>query len=141
MGIGYGVLLKRGNGATPETFTSIASITRMVGTLTQSQTFVDNTDYASPNGYEEFLPGIKTGGSFEAELKHIGGDASLSGIQNDFDNNLLRNYQIYFPADSEGTAKTATFAAYVESLAYDQPIKELKTMKATFKLTGPITWS
>lgn len=58
--IGYGSLLKLGNGASPEVFTTIAEVKSING-FGFTNTEVNVTHMESPNGWEEFIGGLKTG--------------------------------------------------------------------------------
>lgn len=64
--IGFGTLLQRGDGGSPEVYTTILEITSITGPSLARET-VDATHYESPSGYREFLGGLIDGGEVTFE--------------------------------------------------------------------------
>lgn len=58
--IGYGTTFKIGNGASPNVFTSVLEV-KSVNGFGFTGNEVNATHMESPNGYEEFVGGLKTG--------------------------------------------------------------------------------
>ena len=93
--IGYGTLLKLGNASSPETFTTIAEVKSIEGfgfTLNE----VNATHMESPNGYEEFVSGLKTGDTMTVLLNMIRANAvDTKGV---WDAGVRRNFELNFPS-------------------------------------------
>lgn len=93
--IGYGTLLKLGNGSSPETFTTIAEVKSIDGfgfTLAE----VEATHMESPNGYNEYVSGMKDGDTITAVLNMIRSNAI--DTKTVWDAGLRRNFELNFPS-------------------------------------------
>lgn len=136
----FGTLLKRGNGASPETFTAVAEITNLEGPNFSMDT-VDVTHHTSPNGYREFLPSFKDAGEIAADMNFVPSSSEQdpsTGILSDFENRTLRNWQVVFPDDS---TTTAAFSAYVTGASLSAPVDGKLAAKVTLRISGAVTWS
>lgn len=131
----FGTLIKRGNGATNETFTTIANVASISGPSLEADQ-VDVTSHDSPNMFEEFVGGIKRGGEVELELNFDPSESTHDQVLDDFDSGLGHNYQLVFPTDP---AITWTFAAIVTKFSPDAPFDDKLSATVTLKLTGPVT--
>ena len=58
--VGFGVILKKGDGGSPEAFTDYGLEVTSVNGIGVSRSSQDATHMASPGGYAEFIHGIKT---------------------------------------------------------------------------------
>lgn len=137
---GFGTLLKAGDGATPETFTTIAEIYN-IGGPNPSREMIDMTHHESPSDYREKLPSFKDGGQITFDANFLPANSthdSTSGFWADFENGTRRNFQIVFP--DPGTT-TASFAGYVMSPNISAPIDDRLGVSVTLEVDGPITWS
>ena len=138
--LGYGTQLKRGDGATPEIFTAIAEV-RDISGPNLSRDFEEVTHQASPAGYTEFLPKLKSGSELQFELAFLPGDPTQdanTGLLADYESGAKRNYKLVFPFTPN---KTASFAAFVQSLQPKAPVNAAMTASATLKITGPVSWA
>lgn len=131
----FGTLLKRGDGATSETFTTIAQATSISGPNLEAEQ-IDVTSHDSPNRFEEFVAGIKRGGEVELELNFDPSESTHEQILDDFDGAVQHNFQLVFPTSP---AITWTFAAIVTAFSPEAPFDDKLAATATFKLTGPVT--
>lgn len=143
-----GTLLKIGDGASPEVFTTVAEIlTLKVSGRAIATPDVTNMD--SPKDglgviYQEFIGSIATGGDVDFTYNFI---PSSSGGQNDlrqhFDG-LTHNFQIVTPVDNTAnspvTKWTFSFAAIVsESDNVDFDIQKQMIGSGKLKISGPTT--
>lgn len=124
----YGTLFKQGA-------TTIAEVTSIpdVGPVSE---MVEVTNLDSPNGYREYIAGLKDGEEFPVEMNFLPGNLSQAGLRTNQDNGTAATYSIIWT----GAGETWTFSALVRSTkasgsSPNDPLK--KTV--TFKLTGPIT--
>jgi len=93
--IAYLTLLKMGDGSSPETFTTIAEVKSINGFgFTASE--VNATHMESPNGYEEFVAGLKTGDTMTIRLNGIRSNMLLTKAV--WDAGLRKNFELNLPS-------------------------------------------
>lgn len=137
--IGFGVLLKRGDGASPtEAFTAIAELQSIQGPG-YSLEVVDATHSESPDAHREKIAGLIDAGEVSAEVTFLPTDATqnfAAGIQKDLLDRTKRNFQIVWPGP-----KTYAFAAFVTSFQPQASISDKMTASITLAITGKVTES
>lgn len=140
--IGLGVHVARGDGASPEVFTDIAEVIDVSPpSMTKDQVEATHTD--SPDGFREYIPGLKDGGEFSLTMNFLPNNATQNntsgGLLNDFINETSsRNWRIQFP----GSPFTYwTFKATVIGYEPATPIDDRMTAVVTFKVAGAPTIS
>lgn len=75
---GIGVILQRGDGASPEVFATIANVTQIsAGGVTVNM--IDATHLDSPDFYAEFIPGLKTADEWTATVQWDPSNATQNG--------------------------------------------------------------
>lgn len=134
----FGTLLKLGDGASSETFTTIAEVRDIKGPSLELAT-EDMTNHSSTNGWEESIGTILSGGDIQFELNWIPAHATQSysaGLLKDMVNRTLRNFQLVIPAASP---VTWAFSAYVTKFPPDLPVKGGQRVSVTLKLSGQPT--
>lgn len=132
----FGTLLKRGNAATPEVFTTIAEVGDIAGPTLKTQ-LEDATNHGSSGSFEEKIPTVQSMGSIKFPVSFIPTNATHSysaGIVLDWKNKTKRNFQMVFPDNT-----TWTFAAYVEQVDFKAPVKKVLTADITLTITGAPT--
>jgi predicted secreted protein len=138
--IGYGVHLARGDGASPEVYTNLAELIDLTTpSMTKDQVEATHTD--SPDGFREFIPGLKDGGEFSATCNYAPGNATQGnasgGALNDFINETSsRNWRITFPGSP---ATTWTFKATIIGYEIATPMDDRITITISFKVAGAPT--
>lgn len=138
----FGVLVKRGNGAATEVFTSVSKVRDSNGPEYSLDT-INVTNNDSTGGWEEVAPTILRSGSFTFNALHDPRNAtqSTAGIKGDMQSKRLVNWRVYLPpATATGYDKLA-FAGYVTGINQGQPFEGAKTIDVTVKPTGTVTWS
>lgn len=135
----YGTLLKIGDGAGPEVFTTIAEISNLGGPAL-SQDPIDVTHHSSPGAWKEFVGGLLDGGELSAELNFIPTEAThrdaSGGLLNDLKNRTLRNFELVFP---DGGATTWSFSAFITGFEIGAPVDGKLSASMTIKLSGQPT--
>lgn len=135
--IGFGTLFKTGNGAIPEIFTSLAEVTNVTPPA-MARDSIDATHEESPEGYREFIPGLKDGGEVSLELNFIPGNTTADDLIAEFDattgTGAIKNRQIVFP-----NGEILAFRAFLTAFETDAPIDDKMTLSVTFKVTGKPT--
>lgn len=139
MGISsFGTLLKMGDGASPEVFTTIAEVLDISGPSLALDT-EETTSHSSTGGWEEFVATILRSGevSFSVNYDPVGAthDAS-TGLISDMENRTLRNFQLVFP-DTGST--TWSFAAYVTGFEPGMPVAGKLSADVSLKISGQPT--
>jgi len=135
--IGYGTLLKRGDGANPENFTTVAEVLSCTGP-NLSLNIVDATHMESPGYTQEFLPGLIDPGTITLNCAFVPSDTSQSNLMSDLKNRTKRNFQMVFP---DPTNTTWGFAGYVVGWAVTAPINDRLTADISIKVTSVISES
>lgn len=130
MTIGIGTILKVGDGAGPEVFTTVARVMEvdwpklkayMVETTNHSDEYVQQ----SHSGVREFT-------GFSVTLEWTDDEATHATIRTNFDSNTAKNYKLISP----DTQVTYTFAAFVEEIGRETKIKDVQRMKIMIRPQG-----
>lgn len=130
-----GTLIKRGNGASPEVFTTIDGVTNLSGP-TQSREYIDTTHHTSAGGFREKKPSFKDPGQISFDLLWDPADVQHEGLLDDFEGDVLRNFKIVYP--DTGAAEWL-FSSYVSSFEVSAGFDAALTAAVTLDLTGQIT--
>jgi hypothetical protein len=137
---GFGTLMQRGDGGSPEVFSTIAEV-RSIGALNLTIEMIDATNHSSTGGYRELLPSFKDAGEITFDMNFLPSDPSQSpaaGLILDYNNKTKRNYRIQFP----NIAATKVIAAgYITGFNITAPIDDRLAAAVTIKITGEPTWS
>lgn len=134
---GFGTLLARGNGATSETFTTVAEV-RSIRGPGQSLELVDATHMESPSGFREWLASFKDGGEVTFQVNFLPANATHTGLYTDHAAKTKRNFRITWP-NTAGTK--CTFAAFITGLSPSASVGEMLLNDVTLRITGAVTWS
>ncbi|WP_046501620.1 phage tail tube protein [Streptomyces odonnellii] len=132
---GYGVQLKRGDGADPEVFTAIANITNLTGPGLSRNT-IDVTAHDSPDRYMEFIGGLIDGGDVSVDVNY--NPAVHDSLVADLEDDDPRNYQIVFP---DPAATTWTVPGIMTGFEPSAPVDDKLSASLTFKVAGKPTLS
>lgn len=93
--IGYGTLLKLGNDASPQVFTTIAEVSSIDGFgFTASE--VEATHMESPNSYVERVAGMKDGDTMTVVMNMLRQNAIDTKVV--WDAGLIRDWELNFPS-------------------------------------------
>jgi len=135
--LGFGVLLKVGDGATAEAFTTVAELIGLSGPGLSMDT-VESTHTESAGANKEYIAGLKDAGEISADFNFLPANATHQGLITDQENRTLRNFQIVWP-DTAGT--TWSFSAFVTNYEPASPIEDRMTSSVTLKISGAPTFS
>jgi hypothetical protein len=131
----YGTLLKLGDGATPEVFTTIAE----VGDLEAPEILLATEDATShdSDGWEETVGTLLSGGEPSFKINWQPTDAThdeTTGLLYSILNRVKKNFKIVLP----NTAKTFSFSALVTGFKPLQPVKGLLQAEIKLKISGTV---
>ena len=126
---GFGTKLLRSDMATPTpTFTELAGISNITGPGITRE-ILDVTAHDSPDGYREFLGGVKDPGEISVDVNY---DPEEHDIWiDDLDDVDPRDYELEFP---DGTIWE--FKALLTNFEIGAPFDDKLTGSASFKVTG-----
>lgn len=138
--LGYGSLLKKGNGASPEVFNTIAEVTEVSG-FGAERALIEVTNFDSANAFREYIAGMKDGVQFTARANFLPNNASqdfANGLGADFESGAAKNFKLSLT----GGIGTFTFAALVigwkpETISPNAAI----TATFTLKVSGSISFA
>lgn len=134
----FGTLLKIGDGAPTEAFTTIAEVMDISGP-SLAQGTVEVTSQAATARYREFIATLKDGGEISFDINYITTDGThdpTTGLLNDFEDGTLRNFQLVFP-DTGST--TWTIPSIVTGFEPSAPVDGALTASVTLKVSGQPT--
>jgi predicted secreted protein len=134
---GFGTQFKRGNGATPtEVFTTIANVTNISGPDRSRET-IDVTAHDSPEGWMEFIGGLKDGGEVQLDLNYDPAETTHD-LDDDFDLDVAWNYKIVILPGTEDEW-TWSIAGVMTALGDEFPYDDKMARSMTVKITGKPT--
>lgn len=134
----FGTLLKRGDGGSPETFTSVAEV-RSINGVNLTRDTSDVTHHESTGKWEEVIVGIKRSGQLTAEVNYLPGNATQNGsagVLKDFNDGTKRNWEMVL---TDASNLKWSFAAFVTGFATAAPRDGELIGTITLKLTGQVT--
>ena len=127
---GVGTKFRRWSGSN---WVDIAEINSIDGPSKTRDT-IDVTSLDSTGGYREFIGGFRDGGTVTLPMNFT--RATYDVMNNDFESNVLQNYEIFLP-DLEGTS--FEFEGLVSELGMSVPTDDKVTADVTIKVSGQVT--
>lgn len=134
---GFGTQLQRGDGATPEVFTTIANVTSISGPSFALDT-IDVTAHDSANGIREFVAGLVDVGEISLDLNFDPSETTHTGLRDDLINRIARHFKLVFPVSP---AVTWSFTALVTAFSLNEPMDDKLSGSVTLKISGLPTFS
>lgn len=134
----YGSLLKIGDGAGSETFTTIGELRNISGP-SLSADVVDVSTHASPGAYREKIATLLDAGEITFTVNYIPTTAThnaTTGILATYKNRTLRNWQLVFP---DGSSTTWSFSGFVTGFQPSEPVDGELSADITITLSGQPT--
>jgi predicted secreted protein len=134
----FGTLLKIGDGAGSETFTTVAEVKSITGP-TLSAKIDDVTTHSTTTPWREKLATLLDAGTVSFDLNFIPTNATqshTSGLLRDFENRTKRNFKLVLP-DSGST--TWAITAYIQDFKMAAPVDGVLNASLTLNISGPPT--
>jgi len=127
-----GTKLQRGDGASPEVFTTIPEI-RDITFPPLTTDFVDVTNHDSVGDFEEVIPTIRRSGELVAEMNYLPQSATQNVMLTDQAAKVKRNFKMIMidPANTEWA-----FTAYVVGFEVTGNVEEAYNATLRLKVTG-----
>lgn len=137
--LGYTSLLKRGNGASPETFTTVAEVRGLSG-FGVKRALRNVTNLDSAGGSLEYIAALKDGAEISLKVNFLPANPTQTpstGLIGDADVDSAKNFKLQLPSGFG----TFNFAAVNLGWQADEITPEAEiTGTFTLKISGPITW-
>ncbi|MCA3255080.1 MAG: hypothetical protein INF91_05640 [Alphaproteobacteria bacterium] len=130
-----GCVIKRGDGAGSEVFTTIGEVKGFDGP-SGSLTIIDVT--ALGDSHKRKLPGTIDEGQITMTVNLDTQNAMQAALITDRQAGTLRNFKIEF--DDAGSL-TAAFAAYVVSITPSASVDNAVEASITLEISGAVTWT
>lgn len=130
--IGYGCVLQRSDGGSPEQFVDLGELIDP-GQHTKTRDAVEATHTASPGAYREFIGGLRDGGEFTATIALVPASTAFVALNTDFDSDTAQQYRFKF---NDSAVTKWTFHAFITNIQDATPIDDRMTQAVTFKVTG-----
>ena len=131
-----GATIGKGDGASPEVFTTIANITSISGPNLEAAD-IEVTDLSSTA--KEFLQGLEDSGTIDLEGFYDQTNTQHQEMRDNVGANTAVNYKITLTQGSP--AETITFSARVMSFSIGHEVDGAVTMSMSLKIDGSVTWS
>ena len=132
----FGTLLKIGDGASSETFTTIAEVTDIGGPELALE-ISEVTSHSSTNGWKEKIGALLDGGQVSFSINYIPTNSThnnTNGLIADMVARTLRNFTLTFPQ-----ATVWSFSALVVGFSPTEPIDNGLTADVTLEISGQPT--
>jgi predicted secreted protein len=132
---GFGTLFQRGDNA-GAVFTTIANVTNISGPSRSRET-IDVTAHDSPDGWMEFIGGLKDGGEVSLDINYDPAETTHD-LDDDFDDAVPRAYRIVILPDTEDEY-TWTITGVMTGLEDEFPYDDKMARSMTIKVSGKPT--
>lgn len=130
--IGFGALFKIESLDSPNVMITVGEITS-IKPPSVSRDAVDATHSESPEGWREFIAGLKDGGEASVDLNFVPGGAGITMLLRELGVDTVTACAITLPTTP---AYSWTFDAILTGFEPDIPIDDKMSATATFKVTG-----
>lgn len=129
-GIGYGTFFKIRTSTGPDVYTTIGEQTAVnpFGIAVDS---IDASHEGSPNGYREFIPGLKDSGEASFEINYVPGGSAEAAIMSAI--GTTKVCRAVFPSGAY-----AQYSAFITEFSPEAPLDDKMTASITLKITGEI---
>ena len=132
----FKTLLKIESAPASATYNTIGEVMDISGGGS-SAVIEDATSHSSPDWDEAISVGLRSGGEITFSLNAVEPDTQQDLLYSTQAGHLPANFQLVFP---DGTRKRS-FAALVQNIGEEYPVKGKMTRNVTLKVTGAITRS
>lgn len=136
--IATGTLLKKGDSASPEVFTTVPEVMRLNGPSIRFDLLDVSSHDNGGSNFREYIPGFADGDSISFEINFKPSNTVQKSIRVDAEARTRRNYQVVFPDTPDNTVRIATF---VERFLPTADAGAVLKANGSLKITGAPTWS
>ncbi len=129
---GFGTMFQVGDGASPETFTTVADVSDISGPSI-SLNAIDVTTHDSTDGWAEFVGGVIDAGEVSFDINFDPAETTHQNLRTLLTNRAVNNFRIVFPTSP---VTTWQFAGLVTSYEVNAPVDDKLSASITIKITG-----
>jgi len=133
--VSEGVILKRGDGGAPETFTEVSEVVSFDGPG-GTAAVIDVTHLRS--SAKEKRIGLPDEGQIKLEMNYVPSDSMQAALRSDRVTRTRRNFKLLM-TDTGPT--TASFAAYVLEFSVKGGVDQKIAASITLEIDGTVTWA
>ncbi len=132
---GTGTNFQRGDGASPESFTTVGDVTQISGPqITKDEIEVTALDSTA----KEFLGALDDPGELTLELNWNPQDTEHVNLRTDAEGSTVRNYRVVW---SDVSSTQVTFAAEVMEFTISTEAQDAVKASVRLKISGALTWA
>jgi len=132
---GTGTNFQRGDGASPEVFTTVGDVINVTGPgITKDEIEVTALDSSA----KEFIGALDDPGEVSLELNWNPQDAEHVNLRTDAEGNTARNYRIVW---SDVSATQVTFNGEVMEFSINTEANDAAKGSVRVKINGALTWA
>jgi hypothetical protein len=128
----FSARLQKGDGGSPEVFTTIAEVKDIEGPEIRSL-FEEVTSMDSADGFAEKIPTTREASDVTFQVNMLQDDATQNGLRADLAAGTYRNFRLLLPP---GYTKRISFGGYVQSIGQSAPVKGALTSAMSLVVTG-----
>ncbi len=139
---GFGAILQRGDGQSPENFVAVMGVKSISGPNISRDTH-DTTTQAQASNYREFIGGMVDGGELSFEANFLPRDPSQNfsegGFLAEFDRNSCNsrgNWRVLLPECEGEPEGYIELQAIVTGAGFQFPMDDLMSFSGTMKVSG-----
>lgn len=133
--IGHGASLLIATIAAPTVYVPLAEVTSITPPP-MTRDIIDATHMDSPDGWREFIAGLKDGGELSLAINFVPGGATDLRLIEMQTESAPSPIKIRFPGGSEWG-----FDAFCTGYTPNVPVEDKMTAEATFKVTGAVDFT
>jgi hypothetical protein len=133
-----GVVIKMSDGAGTPVFTTVANVMGMTSSG-QTMEMIDATHLDSTDGFREYLPSFKDGGTYDLQIAWDPTNATLNattGLKAAYDDKALTDFKI--DCTGAGVALVISFSAYVSNLGFAASVGQILTRPVQLRVSGAV---
>ena len=143
--VASGTLLKIGDGASSEEYTTVPEVTKLQGPSVKFD-ILDVTSHSTiaTGNFREYIPGLADGDNIAFDINWKPSNTVHKSLRTQSYARTNRNFQTIFPdpnATSVGSDSTVVCSTYITQIQPKADIGAVLTASGTLKITGAPTWS
>jgi hypothetical protein len=132
----FGTLLKKGDGASPEVFTTIAQLGGDITGPNQAADPIETTTHNQSNAYQTFIAGLIKGGDIKLAVFFDPANSTHTGLITTFEARVPCNFQLVPPFSP---SVKWSFAGVITDIGHTYKIKDATMADVTIKVSGKPT--
>ena len=136
---GFGTLLKMGDGASPEVFTTVAEVTNIAGPSLATES-IDVTSHDSASNHREHIPSLRDAGELSFSVNYLPGDnthkQAATGLLGAYQSRTVKNWELVFP---DAATTTWSLTGFINGFSPTGPTDDKLSADVSIKMTAAPT--